>query len=102
MNSPTETNGLNGLRVPLIIDGVVILTAIISGTTMWNKLEFLERQYASSVSAEKIAEMKGQINLLDDQLKRAVLDLRNVDEASRRDRQALHERIERLERDRQR
>ncbi len=93
-----DSKGLNGMRVPLIIDGVMIVTAIIGGTTMWNKLEFLERQYASSVSAEKIAELNGKIALLDDQLKRQVNDLKNVDDNSRRDRESMHSRIDRLER----
>lgn len=76
----------------------MLISLVIGGTTMWNKVEYLERQYSNSVSAVKIAELEGEINLQKADLARAVRDLKAVDDSSREDRRALHERLERLER----
>lgn len=96
MSQPSENSGLNGLRIPLVIDAAMLVGVIIGGTTMWNKQEYLERQISSTVSAVSIAELKGEQKRLDDKLDRNVRDLLSIDERSQRDRQQLHERQEEI------
>lgn len=99
MSQDNDETGLNGIRIPLIIDGVMFVTAVIGGTIMWSDIQYLKQQYASSVSAERIAKIEGQIELVDDRLTRNIADMKGVDESSRKDREGLHDRIERLERE---
>lgn len=107
MNPPIENGkAWGGLRIPLVIDGMVIISVVFICGQILTRLEFLERQQATEVSAERIAKVEGKIDRLDDKIDRAVSDLLKIDEASKRDRDSLRSReddnrlrIERLERE---
>ncbi len=103
MNQPTNSK----LGLSLLIDAGIVISAVIAGTTVWNKVEWLDKQFASSVTAERIAKLEGKVERLDDKIDRNVNDLLKIDENSKKDRDQLHDnqndlrrRIEALERPR--
>jgi hypothetical protein len=85
---------LNGHRWP-ILNSAVLIAVVTFVANVWADVRQLKDERLSAVSAREVAEIKGQIARLDDKLDRNISDLKRVDEDSRRDRDALHRRIER-------
>jgi hypothetical protein len=91
MNTPDPVKhggGLNGLRVPLIIDGVMFLTFIIGGTLIWADVQQLKEERRQRVSGERIATLEAQVDAL-------TREVRRNDEAGNRDRERIWQVLDR-------
>lgn len=84
----TRHGGLNGLRIPLIIDGVMFLTLVIGGTLMWSDLQQLKQERQQRVSGERIATLEAQVDAL-------VREVRRNDEEGQRDRARIWQVLDR-------
>lgn len=88
----TEQNGgrpgLNGLRIPLIIDGVMFLTVVIGGTLIWSDVQQLKDERRQRVSGERIATLEAQVEAL-------TREVRRSDEEALRDRTRIWQVLDR-------
>lgn len=88
-------HGLNGLRIPLLIDGVMFLSLVIGGTLIWSDVQQLKQERQQRVSGERIATLEAQVDAL-------TREVRRNDEAALRDRSLIWQMFERWERDKRR
>lgn len=86
--SDSRAHGLNGLRLPLIIDGVMFLTFIVGGTLIWADVQQLKEERRQRVSAERIATLEAQVDSL-------TREVRRNDEEGRRDRERIWQVLDR-------
>lgn len=74
MNEPGEkkngNGGLNGLRIPLIIDGVMFLSLVVGGTLIWSDVQQLKEERRQRVSGERIATLEAQVDALTREVRR--------------------------------
>lgn len=89
MNDSTSTkNGLNGLRIPLLIDGVMLLSVVIGGTLIWSDVQRLKEERTQRISGERIATLEAQVDAL-------TREVRRNDEAAARDRERIWQVLDR-------
>ena len=88
--SDTETtkHGLNGIRIPLLIDGVMFLTLIVGGTLIWSDVQQLKQERQQRVSGERIATLEAQVDAL-------TREVRRNDEEAHRDRTRIWQILDR-------
>jgi hypothetical protein len=79
---------LNGLRIPLIVDGVMFLTFVIGGTLIWADVQQLKEERRQRVSGERIATLEAQVDAL-------TREVRRNDEAGNRDRERIWQVLDR-------
>jgi hypothetical protein len=84
----SSRNGRNGLRLPLIIDGVMFLTFIVGGTLIWADVQQLKEERQQRVSGERIATLEAQVDAL-------TREVRRNDEEGRRDRERIWQVLDR-------
>lgn len=87
-NPPKHGPGLNGLRIPLLVDGVMFLSAVIGGTLIWSDVQQLKQERQQRVSGERIATLEAQVDAL-------TREVRRNDEAALRDRAIIWQMLER-------
>lgn len=87
-NLEPPRHGLNGLRLPLIIDGVMFLTFIIGGTLIWADVQQLKEERQQRVSGERIATLEAQVDAL-------TREVRRNDEEAHRDRSRIWQILDR-------
>jgi hypothetical protein len=80
--------GLNGLRIPLLIDGVMFLSVVIGGTLIWSDVQQLKQERQQRVSGERIATLEAQVDAL-------AREVRRNDEEGQRDRMRIWQQLER-------
>lgn len=83
----TRGGGLNGLRIPLLIDGVMFLTLVIGGTLIWSDVQQLKQERQQRVSGERIATLEAQVEAL-------TREVRRNDEEGVRDRSRIWQVLE--------
>lgn len=89
MNDSTPTkNGLNGLRIPLLIDGVMFLSVVIGGTLIWSDVQRLKEERTQRISGERIATLEAKVESL-------TREVRRNDEEALRDRTRIWQTIDR-------
>lgn len=90
MNGGNEQKpgGLNGLRIPLIIDGVMFLSIVVGGTLIWSDVQQLKQERQQRVSGERIATLEAQVDAL-------MREVRRNDEEALRDRQRIWQVLDR-------
>lgn len=80
--------GLNGLRIPLLIDGAMFLTLIIMGTKLFGDVQQLKEERLQRVSGERIATIEGKVEAL-------TREVRRNDEEGHRDRARIWQVLDR-------
>lgn len=80
--------GLNGLRIPLLIDGAMFLTLVIMGTKLFGDVQQLKEERLQRVSGERIAIIEGKVEAL-------TREVRRNDEEGQRDRTRIWQAIDR-------
>jgi hypothetical protein len=91
MDDKPQKNGqyhLNGLRIPLLIDGMMFLTLIVGGTILWTDVQQLKEERRQRVSGERIATLEAQVDAL-------TREVRRNDEEGHRDRARLWQVLDR-------
>lgn len=86
----------NGLRIPLVIDGTLLIVGIITATLLYGDVNRLN-EYADDVSESRVTAIEKDIEFIKDAQAQTAADvraLRNELEASQRE---ILEAIERLE-----
>lgn len=78
-NGDHKAGGLNGIRIPLVIDGMLFLTVMIGGTLVWSDVQQLKNERLQRVSAERIATLEGRLEAL-------TIEVRRADVEAQRDR----------------
>lgn len=86
-NEPTKP-GLNGLRIPLIIDATMFLTVVVGGTIVWSDVQRLKEERLDRVSGERIATLEAKTEALTREVRRA-------DEEGQRDRARIWQVLDR-------
>ncbi len=103
MNPPTDNDNawrrLNGVRIPLMIDGAVILGIVVWGSSIDSKVKSLMDDRVN-VNAARIAVLEEQMKQMRKEMD--IYERRNAerDEQSRLDRQQLWKFIDRMDRER--
>jgi hypothetical protein len=87
-NGENKSGGLNGLRIPLVIDGVMFLTLMIGGTVLWADVQQLKDERLQRVSAERMAMLEGRLEAL-------TIEVRRADVEGQRDRGRLWAELDR-------
>jgi len=85
---PKNGNGLNGLRIPLLIDGAMFLAFIVGGTMVWTDVQQLKQERRERVSGERIAKLETQLEAL-------TREVRRNDEEGQRDRTRIWQILDR-------
>lgn len=80
--------GLNGLRIPLLVDGAMFLTLVIMGTKLFGDVQQLKDERQQRVSGERIAIIEGKIDAL-------TREVRRSDEEAQRDRARIWQILDR-------
>lgn len=83
-----HSRGLNGLRIPLLIDGVMFLSLVVGGTLLWADVKQLQEERLQRVSAERIAILEGRVDAL-------VSEVRRNDTEGQRDRARIWQQLDR-------
>lgn len=73
-SSHPKNGGLNGLRIPLLIDGVMFLSLVVGGTLMWADVKQLQEERVQRVSGERIATLEGRVDALTSEVRRNDLE----------------------------
>ncbi len=87
---------LNGYRIPLVVDGAMIISAIVFGTILWSKVEQMENDRVNAVSVARVAVLEEQMKQIQQEAARYDRENDQRDERSRQDRERIWDQIERM------
>lgn len=79
---------LNGYRIPLLINGAILLPIAGVMITLWADVRQIKNERAERVSGERIAKIEGQVESL-------TREVRRNDEEGQRDRQRIWQVLDR-------
>ncbi len=87
---------LNGYRIPLVVDGAMIISGIIFGTVLWSDMQQLKNERINAVSVARVAVLEEQVKQMKENEARLNKENEQRDERSRQDRERMWDQIERM------